>query len=72
MGIGASLFLGAIGAILTFAINARVSGVDIHTVGVILMVVGGLGLLVTLVMWAPRRTRGHVVEEHVLDDRPRL
>jgi hypothetical protein len=42
--IGTSLFLIASGAILKFAVTEHVEGVDIHTVGVILMVVGGVGL----------------------------
>lgn len=48
MGIGTSIFLIALGAILRFAVNAEVSGLDIATVGVILMVAGVLGLLVSL------------------------
>jgi Domain of unknown function (DUF6458) len=55
MGIGASIFLIAVGAILAFALEYDISGVDISVVGWILMVVGGLGLIVTLVIWAPRR-----------------
>ena len=43
MGIGVSLILIAAGAILTWAVNATVSGVDINAVGVILMVVGAIG-----------------------------
>jgi len=72
MGIGVSIFLIAVGAILTFAVHASVSGVSIQTIGVILMVVGVLGLLVTMLIWAPRRgaARGGVVEERVYDDRP--
>jgi Domain of unknown function (DUF6458) len=52
MGVGVSLILIAAGAILTWAVNATVSGVDIHTVGVILMVVGIVGLLLSLVFWS--------------------
>ncbi|HZC25987.1 MAG TPA: DUF6458 family protein [Actinopolymorphaceae bacterium] len=59
MGIGASIFLIAVGAILAFAIDYNVSGIDIGVVGWILMVVGGLGLVVTLVIWAPRRRQSH-------------
>jgi Flp pilus assembly protein protease CpaA len=71
MGIGASIFLIAIGAILTFAVHATLSGVSVQTVGVILMIAGALGLLVTLTIFAPRRRGGDVVEErHVYDDRP--
>ena len=52
MGIGVSLVLIAIGAILTWAINATVSGVDINAVGVILMIVGAVGLLLSLMFWS--------------------
>ena len=55
MGIGASIFLIAVGAILTFAVHATVSGLDIATVGVILMAVGGLGLLWSIVVVAGAR-----------------
>ena len=48
MGIGTSLFLIAVGAILYFAVNASISGLSIATVGVILMVVGEIGLLISL------------------------
>ena len=48
MGIGTSIFLIAVGAILKFAVNAKVSGIEISTIGVILMVAGILGLLVSL------------------------
>ena len=70
MGIGVSIFLIAIGAILTFAVNATLSGVSIQTVGVILMIAGALGLIVTLMVFAPRRRAGGVVEERIYDDRP--
>ena len=71
MGIGVSIFLIAVGAILTFAVHASVNGISIQTIGVILMAVGALGLLVTMLIFAPRRAaRGGVVEERVIDDRP--
>jgi len=72
MGIGVSIFLIALGAILTFAVHATLSGVSIQTIGVILMIAGALGLIVTLLVWGPRRNaaRGGVVEERVYDDRP--
>ncbi|HEX6888525.1 MAG TPA: DUF6458 family protein, partial [Candidatus Nanopelagicales bacterium] len=71
MGIGVSIFLLAVGAILTFAVDAEVSGIDLTTVGVILMVVGGIGLLVTLLVWGPRdrAVREQVVREDVRDIR---
>jgi hypothetical protein len=52
MGVTASLILVAAGAILTWAVTADVSGVDINTVGVILLVVGIVGLLLSLVFWS--------------------
>lgn len=52
MGISVSIVLIAIGAILTWAVSATVSGVDLVTVGVILMVVGALGLIISLIFWS--------------------
>jgi hypothetical protein len=52
MGIGVSLILIAVGAILTWAVETTVSGLDINAVGVILMIVGGVGLLISLVFWS--------------------
>lgn len=66
MGIGVSIFLLAAGAILTFAVDVNSEGVNLDTIGIILMVVGGLGLLATLVLLdsSPWRSRGReVVEE---------
>jgi hypothetical protein len=48
MTIGTSLFLIAVGAILKFAVTVRVAGIDLDTVGVILMIVGGVGLALGL------------------------
>ena len=47
MTIGASLFFIALGAILNFAVTAEVAGIELQTVGVIFMVIGGLGLVLT-------------------------
>ena len=52
MGIGVSLILIAVGAILTWAVSAEVSGVDLQTVGIILMVVGAVGGLISLIFWS--------------------
>jgi hypothetical protein len=52
MGISASLILIAAGAVLAWAVNAEVSGLDITTVGVILLVVGAVGLLLSLMFWS--------------------
>lgn len=58
MGLGTSLFLIAVGAILKFAITTTAHGVNINTIGVILMIVGAVGLVISLfymTMWADRR-----------------
>ena len=56
MGIGVSLLLIAIGAILTWAVSADVSGVDLNTVGVILMIVGAIAFVISLVFEFNRRS----------------
>jgi hypothetical protein len=55
MAIAVSLFLFAIGAVLTFATDVSVSGLDLNVVGVVLMLVGIIGFVLTLVVWRPRR-----------------
>ena len=58
MRIGAGLLLIAVGAILRFAISTVATrGVAIHTIGDILMIVGVLGVVLWLVVWAPWRRR---------------
>ena len=52
MGISLSLFFIALGAILTWAVSTELSGVNIQAVGVILMVVGGIGLVFSLIFWS--------------------
>jgi uncharacterized membrane protein len=61
MTIGTSLFLIAIGAILKYAVTATVAGIDVHTAGLILMIVGAIGLLIGLFMlMQPGRDRAVV------------
>jgi hypothetical protein len=48
MTIGGSLFLIALGAILNFAVTAELAGIELQTVGVIFMIIGGLGLVLGL------------------------
>ncbi len=63
MRIGASLALIAIGAILRFAVTVDdTKGFNIHTAGVILMIVGAIGLVVTAI-WMSTRRRTDVVHE---------
>jgi hypothetical protein len=52
-GIGISVFLFAVGAILALAVNVQTSGVDLDMVGVILMVVGAIGFFASMLFWAP-------------------
>jgi sulfite exporter TauE/SafE len=51
MGLGTSIFLIAVGAILDFAITVNSRGFNLHTIGVILMVVGVIGVLISLMFW---------------------
>jgi hypothetical protein len=52
MGLGTSIFLIAVGAILDFAVTWRVQGVDLKTVGAILMIIGAIGLVLSLIFWS--------------------
>jgi protein-S-isoprenylcysteine O-methyltransferase Ste14 len=79
VGIGTSIFLIAVGAILRFAVTASVSGINIATVGTILIVVGIIGLLISLLymtIWSDRtraravdRTAAPPAEREVVRDR---
>jgi hypothetical protein len=71
MGLGVSLFLIAVGAILTFAVNASVSGVSLDTIGWILMIVGVVGILLSLVFWSSWGGVGGTSRRRtVIDDGP--
>ncbi|HET9674334.1 MAG TPA: DUF6458 family protein [Gaiellaceae bacterium] len=52
MGIGVSLLLIAIGAILIWAVNVTVSGLELQTIGWILLIVGAIGGLLSLIFWS--------------------
>jgi predicted membrane channel-forming protein YqfA (hemolysin III family) len=73
MSIGASIFLLVVGAILTFAVNVSTEGFNINTVGIILMVAGVVGLLLSLLFWSsfsPYRRRSTAYpEERVVEER---
>lgn len=69
MGIGVGILLIAVGAILTFAVHVTRSGFNIHTVSVILMIAGALGLVVTMTIFAPRR-RATTVQERTVSQAP--
>jgi hypothetical protein len=52
MGISLSILLIAVGAVLAWAVDAEVSGIDVQAAGVILVVVGTIGLIASLVFWS--------------------
>jgi uncharacterized protein DUF6458 len=61
MSTGVSIFLIAVGAILTFAVERQADGINIDAVGIILMIVGAIGLVVSLLFWSswgPYNTTG--------------
>ena len=66
MGIGASITLLAIGAILAFAVQADVNGLDVQVIGVILMLAGALGLILTMLVFGRRDRTVGVAEERVV------
>ncbi|MEU5904677.1 DUF6458 family protein [Micromonospora sp. NPDC047527] len=65
MGIGTSIFLIALGAILTFALDANIGGLDLDVVGWILMAAGVLGLIMTTLIWGRRRSAVPATEQPV-------
>jgi hypothetical protein len=74
MTIGGSIFLIAVGAILYFATNVHVAHVNIDTVGLILMIAGGAGLVLGFIqqaMWSRRSRREAVIEDQRNLDEPR-
>jgi hypothetical protein len=71
MPLGTSIFLIAIGAILRYAVTATTSGISLPTVGLILMIVGIAGLVLSvfyMLAWSPRR--GRVMRERVVERDP--
>lgn len=52
MGLGVGILLAAVGAVLAFAVNASPSGVNIHTVGWILLIVGIVGVILSMIFWS--------------------
>ena len=74
MGLGVSIFLIALGAILAFAVNTEVSGIEIQTVGWILLVVGIIGLVMSMMFWSSWGGPGSLSRRRTtyVDDRPPL
>ena len=52
MGISLSVLLIAVGAVLAWAVNAEVAGLDLQVAGVILVIVGAIGLIASLIFWS--------------------
>jgi hypothetical protein len=73
MSLGASIFLLVVGAVLTFAVDVSASGFNLNTVGIILMVAGALGVVLSLLFWSsfsPYRRGGTVVDgDTVVEER---
>ena len=72
---GTSLFLIALGAVLRFAVSVSAHGFSIHTIGVILMIVGGVGLIISslwMMVWRERTARPRYADrrDYVRRDAP--
>ena len=69
MGIGVGIFLIVIGAVLTFALDAKLAGINLDVVGWILMLAGAAGLVLFFYFWNRRRApRAVVTEQRSYDD----
>ena len=73
MSLGVSIFLLVVGAILTFAVDVTTSGFNLNTVGIILMVAGALGLVLSLLFWSSfspyRQSRTAAGPDTVVEER---
>jgi hypothetical protein len=69
MGIGVSLLLIAVGAVLAFAVHVTGHGFNIHTIGIILLVVGAIGALVSMMFWSSWGGFGGSRRETVIRER---
>jgi hypothetical protein len=74
MGIGTGIFLLAVGAVLRYAVTVQTSGINLHVVGDILMIVGIIGIIVSLFFWSTwggfgSRGRDRYVDRRTVVDR---
>ena len=69
MGIGVSLVLIAAGAVMAFAVHVNGHGFNIHTIGIILLVVGALGALLSMMFWSSWGGVGGTRSETVIEER---
>ncbi len=70
MGVGVSIFLIAVGLILWLAVNVTTEGLDINMVGIILVIVGAIGLLLSMIFWSSWGGFGGWRRETVVRDDP--
>jgi uncharacterized membrane protein len=73
MGLGVSLILIAVGAILTWAVDVTASGVNVHAIGVILLIVGLVGGILSMIFWSSWAGPGYFTRrrETIVEDGPR-
>lgn len=72
MGIGAGILIAAVGAVLHYAVTAEISGINVQTVGTILLIAGVVIALVALIVTATRRPGDRVVQETYDDTGARI
>jgi membrane-bound ClpP family serine protease len=70
MGLGVSLILIAVGAILAWAVHVSTSGVNVHTIGVILLIVGLVGALLSMIFWSSWAGPGYFTRRRYVDEGP--
>jgi hypothetical protein len=68
MGIGVSLILIAVGAVVAWAVHVTTSGFNVHTVGYILLVVGIVGLVLSLIFWSSWAGLGYFGRRRTVTD----
>lgn len=69
MGIGAGILIAAIGAVLAFAVNADIEGIEVDTIGTIMIIAGVVIALIAAAMTASRRSRYAAADRGVVADR---
>ena len=70
MGVGVSIFLIAVGLILWLAVNVTTEGIDLNMIGIILVIVGAIGLLLSLIFWSSWGGVGGYRRDTVVRDDP--
>jgi hypothetical protein len=72
MGLGVSLILIAVGAVLIWAVDVSANGVNIHAIGVVLLIVGLVGALLSMIFWSSWAGPGYFTRRRstYVDDGP--